>query len=313
MEEYQVKSAVAMVVFNRYDTTIKVFEQIRKVKPKKLFVIADGPRKNVPQDVEKCKKVREIFDKIDWDCEVYKDYSDENLGCSKRPYTGFSWLFENVEEAIILEDDCLPNISFFKYCDELLEKYRYDERIMLISGTNQLKKWKKGNYSYHFSNFGGIWGWASWSRAWKYCDIDIKLWDDDVVKELLKEKLSNIQYITRKKIYDELCNNSNKSTAWDYQFGFARLIQSGLAISPSVNLITNIGDGAFMSCSQLFALYLPGSTVVTLDTTMAFEDTPMSRVQGGQFGSIYVPSELVDTYQYANNWSAFSERITAYN
>ena len=244
MEEYQVESPIAMVVFNRYDTAIKVFEQVRKVRPKKLFVIADGPRPNVPEDVEKCKKVRAIFDNVDWDCEVYKNFSEENLGCSKRPYTGFSWVFENVEEAIILEDDCLPNITFFKYCDELLKKYKDDERIMLISGTNQLKTWKRENYSYHFSNFGGIWGWASWRRAWKYFDIEIKLWKDEATKRLLKDRLSKLQYFTRKRVYDELCNNSENTTAWDFQWGFARLIQSGLAISPSVNLITNIGNGA---------------------------------------------------------------------
>ena len=118
MEEYQVESPVAMVVFNRYETAKQVFEQVRKVKPKKLFIIADGPREKVPQDIEKCKKVRSIFDNIDWDCEIHKNFSEVNLGCSKRPYTGFSWVFENVEEAIFLEDDCLPNISFFKYCEK---------------------------------------------------------------------------------------------------------------------------------------------------------------------------------------------------
>lgn len=243
-ENYQVKTPVAFVVFNRYDTAKKVFEQIRKVKPKKLFIIADGPRKNVKEDIEKCKKVRSIFEKIDWECEVYKNFSEINLGCSKRPYTGFSWVFENVEEAIFLEDDCLPNISFFRYCDTLLERYRNDTRVMLISGTNQLKKWQRNDYSYHFSNFGGIWGWASWKRAWKYFDIDLKLWENDTIKEMVKYKLSYIQYLSRKKIYDELCNNSDNTTAWDYQWGFARLIQSGVAISPSVNMICNIGQGA---------------------------------------------------------------------
>lgn len=240
---YQVKSAVAMVVFNRFDTAKKVFEQVRKVKPKKLFIIADGPRKNVKGETEKCDKVRKIFDNIDWECEVYKNFSEENLGCSKRPYTGFTWVFEHVEEAIILEDDCLPNISFFKYCDELLEKYRYDSRIMLISGTNQLGKWQRDDYSYHFSNFGGIWGWASWRRAWNYFDIDIKLWNNKTVKEMLKFKLTKNQYLTRKHVYDFLCNNSENTSAWDFQWGFARIIQSGVAISPSKNLITNIGHG----------------------------------------------------------------------
>lgn len=243
MESYNVKSPVAMVVFNRYDNAKKVFEEVRKVKPRKLFIIADGPRRGNIEDIEKCKKVRSIFNNIDWECEVYKNFSDENLGCSKRPYTGFSWVFEHVEEAIFLEDDCLPNISFFRYCDDLLEKYRYDTRVMLISGTNQLKKWKRKNYSYHFSKFGGIWGWATWKRAWKYFDIEIKQWEDETVRQLLKYRLNKFQYMERKRIYNNLCNNSNNTTAWDYQWGFARIIQSGVAISPSVNLITNIGTG----------------------------------------------------------------------
>ncbi len=241
--EYEVKNPVAFVVFNRYETALKVFEQIKKVKPKQLFIIADGPRENVASDIEKCKKVRKIFDHIDWECTVYKNFSDVNLGCSKRPYTGFNWVFEKVEQAIILEDDCLPSISFFKYCDELLEMYKNDTRIMLISGTNQLGKWQRGKYSYHFSNFGGIWGWASWRRAWKYFDVEIDMWNDDTLKEMLKYKLNKLQYLDRKKIYDSLCNNSANTTAWDYQWGFARIVQSGLAISPSVNLISNIGNG----------------------------------------------------------------------
>ncbi len=243
MQDYQVKSAVAMLIFNRPEDTKRVFEQVRKVKPSKLFVIADGPRANREDDKIKCKKTREIFDNIDWKCEVYKNFSENNLGCAKRGATGFSWVFDNVDECIFLEDDCLPNISFFKFCDELLQKYKHDTRIMLISGTNQLEKWEKSKYSYHFSKFGGIWGWASWKRAWKYYDFDIKLWNEENVKNVLKHRLNFFQYISRKSIYDDIYNKKAKFSSWAYQWGFARIIQSGLAISPSVNLITNIGAG----------------------------------------------------------------------
>ena len=243
MEDYQVKTPVVMMVFNRPENTKKVFEQVQKVKPKQLFVIADGPRKENKKDIEMCKKTREIFEKVDWKCEVYKNFSQENLGCAKRGYTGFSWVFENTEQAIILEDDCMPHISFFRYCDELLEKYKNDTRIMLISGTNQLGKWEKSKYSYHFSKFGGIWGWASWKRAWDYYDFNIKLWDDKNIKKLLKDKFNFFQYISRKSIYDDIYKKQAKFSSWAYQWGFARIIQSGLAISPSVNLITNIGAG----------------------------------------------------------------------
>lgn len=243
MIEYKVKSAVAIVIFNRYEITKKLFEKIKEVQPQELYIIADGPRENRPEDKEKCEKTRKIFESIDWTCNVYKNFADTNMGCSKRPYTGFDWVFNNVEEAIILEDDCIPDITFFKYCDELLERYRNDNRIMLITGNNQLNNWKRGEYSYHFSKFGGIGAWASWRRAWQHFDIEISKWEKDEIKQLLKNKLGKYEFITRKKAYDKLYNNSNHTTAWDYQWGFARLIQSGLAIAPSCNLICNIGIG----------------------------------------------------------------------
>ena len=243
MQEYKVKTAIAMLIFNRPENTRKVFEQVRKVKPSKLFIIADGPRENKEDDKLKCKQTREIFNNIDWNCEVYKNFSEVNLGCAKRGATGFSWVFDNVEECIFLEDDCLPNITFFRFCDELLEKYRNDTRIMLISGTNQLGKWEKSKYSYHFSKFGGIWGWASWKRAWKYYDFDIKLWNDKNIKNILRQRLNFFQYISRKSIYDDIYNKEATFSSWAYQWGFSRIVQSGLAISPRVNLITNIGAG----------------------------------------------------------------------
>ena len=243
MQEYKVKTAIAMLIFNRPENTRKVFEQVRKVKPSKLFIIADGPRENKEDDKLKCKQTREIFNNIDWNCEVYKNFSEVNLGCAQRGATGFSWVFDNVEECIFLEDDCLPNITFFRFCDELLEKYRNDTRIMLISGTNQLGKWEKSKYSYHFSKFGGIWGWASWKRAWKYYDFDIKLWNDKNIKNILRQRLNFFQYISRKSIYDDIYNKDATFSSWAYQWGFSRIVQSGLAISPKVNLITNIGAG----------------------------------------------------------------------
>jgi len=244
VDEYKVKSAVALIVFNRPDTTMKVFEKVRQVKPSSLFIIADGPRKDNENDAVKCAEVRAIFEKnIDWDCKVFNDFSEVNLGCSKRVSTGITWVFNNVDEAIIIEDDCEPDISFFRYCDEMLEQYRYDTRIMLVSGTNPLLKWQRGEYSYHFSNFGGIWGWASWARAWRYYDIDVSQWSSPIIKKMVKFKLNKIQYLDRSVVYDKLVNNSINATTWDYQWGFARLIQSGLAIVPNRNLITNIGHG----------------------------------------------------------------------
>lgn len=238
---YKVKAPVAMIVFNRYEKTLQVFEKVRLAQPSKLYIFADGPREGNLMDIEKCNKVRGVFDRIDWPCKIILEYSENNLGCCHRPFSGISNVFQHEDVAIILEDDCVPDESFFKFCDELLDKYSNDDRIMLISGTNINTTWNRGEYSYHFSKLGGIHGWASWKRSWEKMDVDIKLWNDNTTKELLKEKLSSWFFFFRSKDYDAHVNNSNNVTTWDYQFGFSRLINNGLAIVPCSNLINNIG------------------------------------------------------------------------
>jgi hypothetical protein len=234
---------VAFIIFNRPDTTERVFQAIRQAQPKKLLVIADGPRSDRLGEAEKCAAARAVIDQVDWDCEVLKNYSDVNLGCGVRPATGIDWVFEQVEEAIILEDDCLPTQSFFHFCQELLERYRDDQRVMLIGGTNQLGEWKSNLQSYHFSCFSGIWGWASWRRAWKFYDYDMKLWNQAAETEFLREYFpAESQYSYWKNLFQKTYEDDLK-TFWDYQWCFARWIQSGLGIIPSINLISNIGFG----------------------------------------------------------------------
>ena len=164
---YQTKSAVLFVVFNRPDTTKRVFEAIRLAKPKRLYITTDGPRPNMPDDVQLCKQTREIVSVVDWDCEVKTLFREENAGCKNGVSAAINWFFDHEEEGIILEDDCLPANSFFKFCDTLLEKYRYDTRVRHITGCNLQfgKKW--GDASYYFSNLTNGWGWASWRRAWR--------------------------------------------------------------------------------------------------------------------------------------------------
>ena len=234
------KTTVAFLIFNRPDTTARVFETIRQAKPPKLLVIADGPRVDRVGEAEKCAAARSITEKIDWKCEVARNYSDVNLGCKRRVSSGLDWVFDTVEEAIILEDDCLPHSSFFRFCDELLDKYRQDERIMMISGTNYLGEWKSPIQSYHFSYYGGIWGWASWQRAWKHYDLDMRLWKDKEVKDRIGDVLANkYHYRLREKLFESAF--LNQVDTWDYQWSFARLLQSGLSIVPAVNLVSNLG------------------------------------------------------------------------
>jgi len=234
------KTPVAFFIFKRPDTTEKVFEAIRKAKPPKLFVVADGPRSDRPGEAEKCAASRAIIERVDWDCEVIKNYSDVNLSARIRVSSGLDWVFERVEEAIILEDDCLPNSSFFQFCETLLDWYREDKRIMMISGNNVLGEWKSASQSYHFSYYGSIWGWASWRRAWQHYDVDIKLWQNKEVRNRIKDIIANDdQYKVRSKNFDDV--SSKRVDTWDYQWNLARLLQSGLSIVPCVNLISNIG------------------------------------------------------------------------
>lgn len=237
------KTPIAFLIFNRPDTTERVFREIAKARPPKLLVVADGPRPDKAGEAERCASARAVIERVDWDCEVLKNYSDNNLGCRKRVSSGLDWVFDAVEEAIVLEDDCLPSPSFFPFCEELLERYRHDSRVMQICGSNFLKGWRRNEYSYYFSNYGPIWGWASWRRAWKFYDVEMKLWPELKEKKVLEDFCVNGEEVeSRQGIYDKVF--SGEIDTWDYQWGFAKLINSGLSITPNANLISNIGFGA---------------------------------------------------------------------
>jgi hypothetical protein len=237
-----IKTPVAFIIFKRPDTTEKVFQAIRQAKPPKLFVIADAPRADRPDEAEKCAAARAIIDRVDWDCEVFKNYSEINLGCGKRPATGISWVFDQVEEAIILEDDCLPHPTFFRFCEELLEYYRQDKKIGVISGANFQFGRRRNDYSYYFSRYSHSWGWASWRRVWQNFDFDMKLWpvirDGNWLQDILEDN-NAVKYWTR--IFQDTYDGN--LDGWDYQWTFSCWIQSYLSILPNVNLISNIGYG----------------------------------------------------------------------
>ncbi len=237
------KTPVALIIFNRPDTTAKVFEAIRQAKPPQLLVVADGARSDRPEEAEKCLAARSIIEGVDWECEVLTNYSDVNLGCKQRVSSGLDWVFANVEEAIILEDDCLPDPSFFPFCEELLNYYRHDQRIMVISGDNFQFGNKRTNDSYYFSRYNHCWGWASWRRAWQHYDVEMKLWpkirDENWLQSIFKESRS-INY------WREILQATYEGeiNTWDYQWTFACWLQNGLTVLPNINLISNIGFGA---------------------------------------------------------------------
>ncbi|NEP76999.1 MAG: glycosyltransferase family 2 protein, partial [Okeania sp. SIO3B3] len=176
MTQFKLTIPVVLIIFNRPDTTAKVFEVIRQVKPPQLFVIADAPRLDKSGEVERCIAARKIIDRVDWQCEVLTNYSEINLGCRERVYSGLNWVFSLVESAIILEDDCVPHLTFFRFCQELLERYRDNNQVMAISGDNFQFGNNTTEHSYYFSRYPHCWGWATWRRAWKNYDNQMQLW-----------------------------------------------------------------------------------------------------------------------------------------
>ncbi|MCC5665177.1 glycosyltransferase family 2 protein [Nostoc sp. CHAB 5784] len=238
------QTPVTFIIFKRPQITEKVFEAIRQAKPTKLFVIADGPRTDRENEAEKCEATRAIIERVDWECEVIKNYSDINLGCAKRVSSGLDWVFNNVEETIILEDDCIPHPTFFRFSEELLEKYRNDTRVATISAQNLQFGRKRTNYSYYFSRYNHCWGWASWRRAWQHYDLTIKLWKEVQAENLLHDILVDPKAVSYwQRIFQSVYNNPTGIT-WDYQWTFACWMQGSLSIIPNVNLISNVGVGA---------------------------------------------------------------------
>jgi hypothetical protein len=238
------RAPVVFIIFNRPDVAEQVFARIRGAHPRQLLVIADGPRRDVPGEAEKCAEARAIVDGVDWDCEVLKNYADETMGCRRRIVTGMQWVFEQVEQAIILEDDCLPDPTFFPFCEELLLRYRTDERVMAVCGDNYLFGRKRVPDSYFFHHIAGGWGWATWRRAWQYLDMDIKLWP--VLRETpwLADILGDVRAINFwRNIFDWVHEGGEEIDAWDYQWIFALWAQHGLAATAATNLVSNLGCG----------------------------------------------------------------------
>jgi hypothetical protein len=233
---------VALFIFNRPHLTSRLFERVRAARPGRLIVVADGARTSRPGEAELCEATRKIVTSPDWTCELLTNFSPENLGCKRRMSSGLDWVFQHCEEAIILEDDCIPCPSFFAFCSAMLERYRDDSRIMHISGDNFQGGRRRGDGSYFFSRYTHSWGWATWRRAWRHYDVDIPSWPSDRKRHWLESFLENpaeVQYW--ESIFDRLCRG--EIDTWDYQWLFACWQHGGLSILPNVNLITNIGVG----------------------------------------------------------------------
>jgi hypothetical protein len=237
------KTPVVMIVFNRPELARRAFERVRAARPPKLLVICDGPRQNRPSDAGRVAEVRAIFDReVDWPCEVVRDYATQNIGCMGRIHSGLNHAFELFEEAIILEDDCLPEPSFFPYCDELLARYRDDDRVMNIAGTNFIANHYQPGHSYWFSHHPWTWGWASWRRAWQHNDFHLSSWDSRQ-NELRASFCSRWERQYWMSTFEHARQDLRATDCWDFQWNFSCRTHGGVSIVPRYNLIENLGFG----------------------------------------------------------------------
>lgn len=251
MSSHDQNFAVLFLIFNRPDTTKQVFEAIRQARPAKLFVAADGPRSNRPEESDACRQARAVVNQVDWDCKVHTLFRENNLGCKAAVSSAISWFFDHVEEGIILEDDCLPDQSFFSFCRELLEKYRHDSRVMHIAGHNFQFGRPVGTGSYYFSQLCHIWGWASWRRVWASYDPDMRdlpeFSSQGAFDRVFRSQDMRTYYSF---VFDQVYRG--RINTWDHQLAYTILKNNGLCIIPNVNLVENIGftSGTHTSLDQ---------------------------------------------------------------
>lgn len=236
---------VALIIFNRPELAARVFAEVAKARPKRLFIIADGPRTSRPGEAELCAATRKMVEQVDWDCEVTRDYAEVNQGAWRRIASGITSAFEQVEDLIVLEDDCIPHPTFFPFCEELLEKYRHDERVMHISGTHfQAQNQRDIPHSYSFARWPVSWGWATWRRGWQHFDLTLRRWNDlrhtSFLDDLIRDPRGAQQY---RQFFDALYDQPNEWDGWDYAWTFACWSQNGLSILPSCTLVGNVGFG----------------------------------------------------------------------
>ena len=239
--DFQLTTPVAFIIFNRRDTTERVFAEIAKARPPKLLVVGDGPRANRSGEADKVAATRAIVKRVDWDCEVLTNFSEANLGCKRRVSSGIDWVFEQVEESIILEDDCVPDPTFFRFCQEMLERYRHDQRIGMISGDNFQFGRRRNDDSYYFSKYVHVWGWATWRDRWaRSYDVTMARWprirDEGWLADMVGSRREAAYW---HKIFERV--HRGEIDTWDYQWVFANWAEGRMSILPAMNMISNVG------------------------------------------------------------------------
>jgi len=233
---------ILLIAFNRIHTLEKVFQRIKQVEPTRLYIAVDGPRASkMPEEAHLVEEViAYLKGAVTWRCKTEFLIRKENLGCKLGVSSAITWFFENVEAGIILEDDCVPETSFFKYCSELLDQYKGNNEVMMISG-DQFASLDRLHDSYYFSVTPHIWGWASWRRAWAKYDLQMQGWPACIGQIKAHASLPERIWAKYKSYFD--LTRANQIDTWDYQWVYSIWKNQGLVISPKINLISNIGFG----------------------------------------------------------------------
>ena len=232
------ETPILFMIFNREKCAIKVFSAIRRIRPKYLYIASDGARDSIEDESNIVANLRaKIINKIDWPCEYKTLFREKNLGCKVAVSNAITWFFDQESEGIILEDDCLPDPSFFKFCEQMLKKFRHDSRIAMISGNNFHSN--SVEESYYFTKYAHIWGWATWKRSWVLYDINLNDWPvvrKFLLNDIFKKSMTRVLWHRNfKKCF------YNKIDTWDYQWVYSIWLNSMLCIAPNVNLVKNIG------------------------------------------------------------------------
>ncbi|MBS1370638.1 MAG: glycosyltransferase family 2 protein [Lentisphaeria bacterium] len=233
---------VLLILFNRPQMARQVFNRIRAVRPSRLFIACDGPRQDRPGEWERMQEGRRVVSAVDWECDVKTRFLEKNTGCRAAVPSAISWFFSEVEEGIVFEEDCLPDPTFFRYCRELLERYRDDERIMNISGVNSLLRGAELDDSYYFSRYPHIWGWASWRRAWRNYSPEMPDFPDFVNSGALASCFPEPAERKRwREILGKVYRRDPRFNTWDAQWSYAHFKNGALSVTPRNNLVANIG------------------------------------------------------------------------
>jgi len=290
----KLKTAVLFLVFNRPDTTRQVFEAIRRARPPRLYVAADGARDSSVGEAERVAEVRLIATKVNWPCELKVLFRDKNLGCKQAISLGIDWFFENEERGIILEDDCLPHPDFFPFCEALLERFIDDDRVSVITGDNFQNGILRGDGSYYFSRYNHVWGWASWRRAWKHYNEDLIFWPEwKGSAGWMAEFTDLVERRYWENIFDRMYGQ--QIDTWDYPWTASVWFHGGLTATPNVNLVSNIG----------FGLHSTHTTSTS---------SPLAKIATNVLGAITHPSAVVqdqaaDRYVFNNAICGFKQRL----